>query len=90
MELFCDRSVKIRILLTNEQNTGRVNIAWITTVLQIFREIYIDIFGKKFKDLFIGVYKYEKLTVLKWFVSFLQFDGDDTEELNKEWEKSHV
>ena len=90
MELFCDGSVRIRILLTNERNTGRVNIAWITTVLQTFREIYMDIFGKKFADLFIGAYKYEKLTVLKQFIPFLQFDGDDTEELNREWESSNI
>lgn len=82
-EVMGDGSVKLRILLTNNDESDKVNISWILTILSIFNDIYSRIFGDNFKELYISAYKYEKLTVLRQFSPIIVFDGTNNEEFNK-------
>lgn len=67
MEVMGDGSVKLRIFLTNNDESDKVNIAWIFTMISIFSDIYSRIFGENYKELYISAYKYEKLTILRQF-----------------------
>lgn len=86
MEIMSDGSVKMRVLLTNNENEPEINIGSIMSVLSIFSNIYSKIFGKDFEEYFIGAYKYEELTVEKQFTTFLQFDGEEGHRDDGEWE----
>ena len=56
MEVMGDGSVKLRILLTNNDESDKVNIGWIFTVISIFSDIYSRIFGENYKpELFTAV-----------------------------------
>lgn len=83
MEIMVDGSAKMRILLTNNQNEPLVNVGCIMSNLSVFNNIYSMICEKNFWENFVGVYKYEKLTVHKQFRPFLHFDDEG----NKEWEE---
>lgn len=83
MEVMGDGSVKLRILLTNNDESDKVNIGWIFTVISIFSDIYSRIFGENYKELYISAYKYEKLTILRQFSPIIVFNGTNNEEFNK-------
>lgn len=74
MEILYDGSVKCRIVLTGALDESKVNISWITGALSCFREIYRLLFGDRFSNIFISAHKYERLTVLKQFVPYHDFN----------------
>lgn len=84
MEIMSDGSVKLRILLANNEGKKRVNIATIMSTLGAFEKAYFEIFGVGFDELFICADKYEKLVVLKQFSPLLQVDGEEHEAFNRE------
>lgn len=84
-EILGDGSVKLRILLYNNDGSDDVNICQIINALSIFRDTYLDIFGEHFDELFLSAYKYEKLTVLKQFSPILFLEGDSEEGINKKF-----
>lgn len=86
MEIMSDGSVKMRILLTNNENKPEVDISCIMSVLSIFQGIYSKVFEQNFQENFIGVHKFEELTVLKQFTSLFQADGKESAEDEKKWE----
>lgn len=90
MEIMIDGSVKMRILLTNNRNEPWVNIACIMSILSIFSGIYSKVFGMNFEENLVGAYKYEELTVQKQFNPYIQFNGGNSNTINKEWEDFHL
>lgn len=90
MEIMSDGSVKIRILLTNNENKPQVDIRCIMSILSIFQDIYSKLFEKKFERNFIGAYKYEELTVQKQFTSLIQYDVKENDRNDKEWKDFQV
>lgn len=93
MEIMGDGSVKLRILLTNNDGDEHVNVCWIISVISIFREIYQKIFGENFTDRYLYAHKYERLTVLRQFSPVIVFDGPQTEEINNKFKNlydSHI
>lgn len=90
MEIMSDGSVKIRILLTNNENKPQVDIRCIMSILSIFQDIYSKLFEKKFERNFIGAYKYEELTVQKQFTSLIQYDVKENDRNDKEWKNFQV
>lgn len=86
IEIMGDGSVKLRILLINNNESDEVNICWLFTVVSTFEGIYKEIFGD-FSDIYISAYKYEKLTVLKQFSPFIAFDGAENEKINKKFKE---
>lgn len=83
IEIMSDGSVKLRILLANNEGKSRVNIACIFSMLSTFKKIYKCIFHTRFDELFACVQRYEKLTVLKQFSPVIRFDGENNEEFNR-------
>ena len=69
MELMVDGSVRYRIPLSFDANSkmNSCNITGVATIINAFSDVYEMVFGKRFADLFIYAYKYQKLTVLKQF-----------------------
>ena len=86
IEIMGDGSVKLRILLVNNNESDEVNICWLFTVISTFKDIYKKIFGD-FSDIYISAYKYEKLTILKQFSPFIAFDGTENEKINKKFKE---
>ena len=89
IEIMGDGSVKLRVLLVNNDGNDLVNIAWFATVLSVFEKVYGRVF-EDLEDIYINAYKYEKLTVLKQFTPIIAFDGDKNEHTNKKYKELYL
>ena len=74
IEIMGDGSVRCRIMLAADQN-NKVNISNML-ILIYFKEVYKKIIGEEIYKDFINAYKYEKLTVLKQFEPYFDFDNN--------------
>ena len=70
MEILPDGSVKIRICLFADVETGKAEISTMFSFIHVFRDIYSDILLKSIDKNFIYARKYEKLVVLKQFTPY--------------------
>jgi len=78
IEIMCDGSVRSRIILTATPNETKVDISSILHLYSIFKQVYIKIFGSNILKIFIYAQKYERLTVIKQFVPYYNFQyGED-------------
>ena len=88
MEIMGDGSVRCRIILLADKN-NKVNITNLLILLN-FKEIYEEIIGEEFYTDFISAYKYEKLTVMKQFEPYFNFENYQEEgEKFENYIKSH-
>ncbi len=78
IEIMGDGSVRCRIMLSADQN-NKVNISNML-ILIYFKEVYEKIIGEEIYKDFINAYKYEKLTVLKQFEPYFDFDNNQPKE----------
>ena len=68
LEIMCDGSAKMRLLLQNNQaNDSSVNMFLPFYMLDSYRVLYSHIMGNLFPQKFVYAKKYESLTVLKQF-----------------------
>lgn len=67
MEVMCDGSVKLRILLWGSNGVAKADIGYITGILGFFQKIYGMLIGENFSKIYVYAHKYERLTVLKQF-----------------------
>lgn len=77
IEIMGDGSVRCRVILSADKK-NKVNIGNMITILY-FKEIYEKIIGEEICTDFISAYKYEKLTVLKQFEPYFNFDNNQSE-----------
>ena len=56
IEIMGDGSVKLRVLLVNNDGNDLVNIAWFATVLSVFQKVYGRVF-EDLEDIYINAYK---------------------------------
>lgn len=74
IEIMGDGSVRCRAMLSADEN-NKVNISNML-ILIYFKEVYKKIIGEEIYKDFINAYKYEKLTVLKQFEPYFDFDNN--------------
>lgn len=67
MEVMCDGSVKLRILLWGRNGVAKADIGYIAGILGFFQKIYGMLIGENFSKIYVYAHKYERLTVLKQF-----------------------
>lgn len=67
MEVMCDGSVKLRILLWGHNGVAKADIGYIAGILGFFQKIYGMLIGENFSKIYVYAHKYERLTVLKQF-----------------------
>lgn len=79
IEIMCDGSVRSRIILAATPDHTVVEISTILYFSRMFKDIYAMIFGKNLVKKFIYAQKYERLTVIKQFVPFYNFEGADNQ-----------
>lgn len=87
MVLMPDGSVKIRICLFGDVQTGKAEISSLFSFVNIFRDIYSKILLKSLDKNFIYARKYEKLTVIRQFTPY--FDATILQNL-KMYLRDHI
>ena len=91
IEIMEDGSVRCRAILSADEN-NKVNISNML-ILIYFKEVYAKIIGEEIYKDFISAYKYEKLTVLKQFEPYFNFDNNQPKEEIEKFEtymKNHL
>lgn len=78
IEIMGDGSVRCRSILSADEN-NKVNISNML-ILIYFKKVYEKIIGEEIYKDFINAYKYEKLTVLKQFEPYFNFDNNQPKE----------
>lgn len=84
IEIMGDGSVRCRAILSADEN-NKVNISNMSMLIY-FKELYEKIIGEEIYKDFINAYKYEKLTVLKQFEPYFNFDNNQPKEQIKKFE----
>lgn len=77
LEIMCDGSVRSRMILTANPDDAKVDISSILYFYQIFKQVYIRIFGSNFIKKFVYSQKYERLTVIKQFVPYYNLQSNE-------------
>lgn len=93
IEIMCDGSARMRLLLLNNNfNDYSVNMFYAVSSLNIFKRIYKYIFGDVLEDDFVYAKKYEKIKTIKQFNPTYHYESEwdhfpEVEEKEKQFQK---
>ena len=89
LEIMCDGSARMRILLINNHpDNSSVNMLLPAMLLHAYKELYTKIMGDLFPHKIAYAKKYESLTVLQQFQPILFYD-DAALELHPDWHEDN-
>lgn len=77
MEIMSDGSVRLRLILWNDQFDGKNRVNMINTLmaLETFRNVYEKMFDWVFQEIFVYAKKYENMTITKQFYPYYRIEN---------------
>ena len=91
IEIMCDGSIKCRIIIYAEEDKKLANIAPMFYIPSLFSTIYKSIMGDNLYKDFMSAYKYEKLTILKQCVPYINVGrADKYKRIYDNYLKEHI